>query len=192
MIAIESFKKFKLIDIYVFIILLGLYLSTSSLINLIKHPIYSFVFSSLILVIFMSLSLLIIRKAFSVIIFNLLVGISSAILKTNFSDISLLSNYNFIILIIIAIIYELIFLMLKLEFRNVPIDIIIGAAIANSFIPILLSLFFSLEVTKSMMFNFVNLFLLYFLIGISGSIIAFLIWYELENRKFILRYEFRH
>ncbi|MDD5133010.1 MAG: hypothetical protein PHD81_03240 [Candidatus Nanoarchaeia archaeon] len=192
MIAIESFKKFKLIDIYVFVILLGLFLFSNFLINWINHPIYSFVFSSLVLVIFMSLSLLIIRKAFSVIIFNFLVGIFSAILKTNFSNISLLSNYNFIILILIAIIYELIFLMLKLEFRNVPIDIIIGAAIANSFIPILLSLFFSLEVTKTMMFNFVNLFLLYFLIGISGSIIAFLIWYELENRKIILKYEFRH
>lgn len=191
MIAVESFKKFNRKDAIAILILLNLFFIFNIILSFLKNN-YSFLISGIILTTFIGLTTLIVRKFGSVLIFNILISIISYLSNFNLDAISILGINNLIVLIIMSAIFEGLFLFLKLELKNIPIDMILCSAFAMASIPLSIGLLYSVEITKNMISNMINSILLYLLIGASGAIIAFLIWDAIKNNKTILKFEFSH
>lgn len=97
---------------------------------------------------------------------------------------------KFIVLLIAGLVFEIVFLLIKAEIKNVPLDIVIGTAISAASIPILIGFLLSPNIFVVMISLVINLMLLSLLIGIAGSIISFIIWYNLRITRFVLRFEY--
>ena len=184
MIAIECFKKFRLIDIAAIFILSVVWYLISLAVNLIPDP--SQVLPPLAMVIFMTFVVFLIGKAGSAVLFYFFI----ALISFHVPLLGIMGVNKLITLVVAGIVFELVFLILKIELKNIPLDVVIGAAFSNAVIPIVASLLVSFVVVRQLLFDFLNLVLLYFIIGIAGSVISFLIWYRLKTTKMMIRFEY--
>ncbi len=183
MIAIESFKRFNLADIATIIVLAVFAWAFSFAANIFLGMQVSYIASLLITTAMMALSVHVVRKAGSVTIFYLF----NALLTYNLNDFGVMWQQKIISFLIAGILFEATFLVLKLELKEIQLDIIIGTALSAASIPLTIALQLSLIVTGAMIKDIINLMLLSFFVGIIGSIIAFFIWYKLRATKFMLR-----
>lgn len=186
MIAIESFKRFKIMDIIAILALAGLWFLLSFLLNKFLGPQFSYIWSLLIATILMSFTVHLVRKAGSATLFY---GIG-ALFTYSINDLGATGLNKLIVLVIAGIIFELIFLIFKIEVKNIQVDIIAGTAISAATIPVTTGLLLSSNVALSMITLLINLILLSFLVGLAGSVISFLIWYKLKTTKMVLRFEY--
>jgi hypothetical protein len=185
MIAVESFKKFKRKDIIAILSLAIVYLAIDSLIKNFT-PQTAYILSLLTLTVLMSSIIHLVRKAGSATLFYLI----SSILTYQSINLGINGINKIIILTFIGILFELIYLILKLEFKNLQLDIILGTAISTMLLPLIISLSFSVYSTFSLFSQLLNLMLLSFFIGALASVISFLLWYELRTKKFIIKFEY--
>ena len=134
----------------------------------------------------MVFAVLLIRKAGTAVLFSFI----SSIITFNVANLDIIGYKKILIFILISLIFEMIFLILKLEIKLLPLDVILGAGISTALFPLILGIFFSFGALKLMYLKVINIILLNFFIGIIGAIVAFLIWYKVKNSKFILRFEY--
>jgi len=186
MIAIESFKKFRIIDFLAIIILVLLWFLFSKIINNNFNATTTYFLSLLIITILMSFTAHLVRKAGSVTIFYFI----GALFTSNLNNLGITGINKIIVFVIAGIVFELVFLILKIEIKNIKIDIISGVAISSAIIPLMIAFLLSPEAALNMIIPIFNLVLLSFFIGIIGSIISFLIWYHLKTTKLILKFEY--
>jgi len=183
MIELGSFKNFRKNDFIAIILLAVLWALLTSLVNL-PNTSATFMFSLFITTMFMTFTAFLIRKFFAVTLFYLL----GAIITIPINNLGGLGLYKVPILLIAGLVFEVFFLLLKIEIKNIPLDVILGAAFSNASIPwtILLLSRSSIEILPSV----VNFSLSAFLIGIIGSLITFLIWYHIKSNKNIIKFEY--
>lgn len=189
MITIESFKRFNLIDLLLIILTAGLWFCLTSFITHVASPNMSYIFSLFIAAFLMSFTVNLVRKAGSATLFYLIGGIFTYLIN----DLGALRSTKLIALLFAGIVFETIFLILKLELKNIPLDIILGSALSAATIPITTGLLLSSTVSYSWLFELLNLSLLSFFIGVIGSVASFILWYNLRTTKIIMKYEYsRH
>jgi len=184
MLELESFRKFRKIDLVAIMILALLWAFVTFLINL-PNTQLTFMLSLFITTMFMAFTAFLIRKFFAVTLFYLF----GSIITIPINNLGGLGFYKVPILFIAGIIFELFFLLLKIEIKNIPLDIILGAAFSNFSIPF--TMLFFVEGTKELMPFILNFALMGFIIGVMGAITAFLIWYNIKGLKPIIRFEYR-
>jgi len=132
----------------------------------------------------MAFTALLIRKIGAVTLFYLF----GAIITIPINNLGGLGYYKLPILLIAGIIFEIFFIFFRIEIKNMPIDVILGAAISNFSIPFTMLLF--IPTTTELMTFVWNFALISFIIGIMASIITFLIWYNIKNLKPIIKFEY--
>ncbi|MFH1377015.1 MAG: hypothetical protein ABIH25_05255 [Candidatus Woesearchaeota archaeon] len=188
MIAIESFRRFRFKDILAIMILVALWWLLSQItINILAFdPQITYIISLIIITLLMSFAVHLVRKAGSATLFYLI----GSIITLNVNDIGITGLDKVIVFLFAGIIFELIFLIFKIEIKNIQIDIIAGTAISTAFIPILMVIILSITTALNMSTSAINLILLSFFIGIIGSIISFIIWYNLKTTKLVLKFEY--
>jgi len=188
MIAIESFKMFKLKDIITIALLAGIWFLINSLINKFLGTQTAFIVSMITATTLMSFTVHLVRKAGTATLFYLVGGIFNW--KTYCLGIA---GFNQLIALSIAgIIFELIFLILKLEIKNIQIDIVLGTAFSAATIPITSTLLTSLIIAKNVLNALINLSLIAFFAGLIGAVLSFIIWYSIRDTEFILKFEYKH
>ncbi len=187
MIAIESFRRFRIIDVIIIIVLSSIWTLSNILISQRLNPQASFIFSLLVLVLLMSFTIHLIRKAGSATFFYAVAGLMTY--STN--DFGVIGLEKVIAFIIAGLIFELVFLLLRLELKSIQIDIIFGSGLSAASIPFFTAFFVSLNSLLTLFNQVLNLMLLAFFVGIAGSVISFLIWYNLRTTKLVLEYEYR-
>lgn len=185
MMAIESFKKFRIKDTII-ILLAGIWALSAFLINKYFDPQYSYMFSLLIAIFLMTFTVYLVRKAGSAMLFFVL----GSVISYNLNDIGATGFNKLIVFLIAGIIFEVLFLIFKIEIKNIPMDIILGAVFSAASIPITTSLLLSLEVSIKMIYSLGNMVLISMFIAVMGSILSFLLWYKLRTTKFVLRFEY--
>ena len=183
MINLESFRKLRKIDLLAIIILALLWALVTWLINL-PNTQLTFFLSLFITTMFMTFTALLIRKLGAVTLFYLI----GAIITIPINNLGGLGLYKIPILLVAGIIFELFFLLLKIKIKNIPLDVVLGAAFSNFSIPFTMLLF--IPATKELTLFIWNFALMAFIIGIIGSIITFLIWYNIKGLKPIIRFEY--
>lgn len=183
MVKIELLRKFRKIDLLAIVILALLWAFITWLINIPNNQ-FTFFLSLFITTMFMALIALLIKKVGAVTLFYLI----GAIITIPINNLGGLGFYKVPILFIAGIIFELFFLLLKIKVKNIPLDVVLGAAFSNFSIPFTMLLFIS--TTKELMPFVWNFALMAFIIGIMGSITTFLIWYNIRNLKPIIKFEY--
>jgi len=145
---------------------------------------FTFFLSLFVTTMFMAFTALLIRRVGAVTLFYLF----GAIITISINNLGGLGIYKVPILLIAGIIFELFFLLLKIKLKNIPLDIVLGAAFSNFSIPFTMLLF--IPATRELMPFVWNFALMAFIIGIMGSIVTFLIWYNIKNSKIIIKFEY--
>ena len=181
MIALESFQRYRKID-YLAILTLGLIWALLTWLINIPDTTFTFFASLFVTTMFMAFTALLIRKFGAVTLFYLV----GSIITININNISDLGFYKIPILLTAGIIFELFFILLKIEIKNIPLDVVLGAAVSNFSIPFTMALF--IGVTKELMPVVWNFALMLFIIGIMASIVTFLIWYNIKGSKPIIKF----
>jgi hypothetical protein len=183
MIELESFRKFRKIDLLAIIILVLFWAFITWIINIPDNQ-FTFFLSLFVTTMFMAFTAFLIRRVGAVTLFYLF----GALITIPINNLGGLGIYKVPILIIAGIVFELFFLLLKIKIKNIPLDIVLGAAFSNFSIPFTMLLF--IPATKGLMSYVWNFALMAFIIGIMGSIAAFLIWYNIRNLKPIIKFEY--
>ena len=183
MIELASFRRFRKIDLIAIIILALLWAFITWLVNLPNNQL-TFMLSLFITTMFMAFTAFLIRKVFAVTLFYLF----GAIITISINNLGGLGVYKVPILLAAGIVFELFFLALKVKIKNIPLDVVLGAAISNFSIPFTMLLFVS--ATRELMPFVWNFALMAFIIGIMGAITTFLIWYNIKGLKPIIRFEY--
>jgi len=184
MIELESFRKFRKIDLLAIIVIAIIWAFITWIINIPDNQ-FTFFLSLFVTTMFMAFIALLIRRVGAVTLFYLF----GAIITIPINNLGGLGIYKVPILLIAGIIFELFFLLLKIKIKNIPLDVVLGAAFSNFSIPFTMLLF--VEATKELMPFVWNFALMAFIIGIMASIITFLIWYNIKGLKSIIRFEYR-
>ena len=180
---VETFRKYRKTDFIAIIILAFIWALITFIVNL-PDTQFSFFLSLFITSIFAVFTALLIRKFFAVTLFYLF----GAIITIPINNLGGLGIYKVPILFIAGLIFELFFLLLKIEIRNIPLDVVLGAAFSNFSIPFAMLMFASS--TRELIPFVWNFALTAFIIGVMGAIISFLIWYKIKGTKMIIKFEY--
>ena len=185
MMPIESFRRYRKIDLIAILVLAILWAIITSIVNIPNNQL-SFMFVLFITTMFMAFTAFFIRKIGAVSLFYLL----GAIITIPFNNLGGLGLYKIPILLMVGIIFELFFLLLKIEIKNIPLDVILGAAFSMASIPWIMFLLLVTEQTKNIMPSVWNFALTAFIIGVMGATVMFLIWYNIKGLKPIIKFEY--
>jgi len=104
-------------------------------------------------------------------------------------DFGVLGWKKLLVLFFAGIIFEIIYLIFKIKFHNVPLDIIVGTSLSAASIPFLTAFILSERIASSFPIELLNFILLSFAIGLIASTVTFLFWHHLEHTKPILKLE---
>jgi len=185
MIAVESFKKFRIVDLGIIIVLSGIWFLLSLVVNLLD-PQISYILNLLVLIFLMSFIVYLVRKAGSATLFFLISGLISY----GVNDFGVTGFSKVLLFVLAGIIFELVFLIFKLEIKNVQVDVVLGSGISSASIPFLMGIMLSSGVVVNMGVAMLNLILLSFFVGVIGSVLSFLLWYKLKTSKMVLKFEY--
>ena len=183
MIELESFRKLRKIDYIAIIILAVIWGAVTYLVN-IPNTQLTFMLSFFITTVFMTFTAFLIRRLGAVTLFYFI----GAIITVPIDNLGGIGIYKIPILITAGLVFELVFLLLKIKLRNVPLDVVLGAAISNFSMPFFMLIFGS--ASKELMPYVLNFALTVFVIGVVGSIVTFLIWYNIKGFKWIIKFEY--
>jgi hypothetical protein len=186
MIAIENVQKFRTIDL-IMIVLCSVLAGVITYITLFLSSQTSAAFISLCgIVSIVALGTYIIRKAGTATAIYTLTGLFTI----SMNGMSVSGATKVIAFIIAGILFELIFLIIKIEVHNVAIDIITAAAISAASIPLTSALLVSPTLSREMITALTNQTVVAFLIGALGAVVAGIVWHRIKTTRWILRFEY--
>ncbi len=153
--------------------------------NLFFSPTTSFMVSLALMVIGMNFTVYLIKKAGIATLFY----VFTAVLTFWIDDIGVLGWEKIITFFFAGLIFEIIFLLLKVRVHNVPLDMIIGASLSTASISLITAFALSEGLASSFPVELINLILLAFAVGLIASTVIFLIWHQVERTKIIIKVE---
>lgn len=185
MIAHEHIQLLRLKDIF-FVVVVATMVSLLLVAgNIFLSPTLSFIVSLLFLTLGMNCCVYLLKKTSIATLFYVLV----AALTFWLNDIGVVGGNKILTFLLAGLLFEILFLFLKVKVHNIPIDMIIGTSISTAGIVIITAFILSPDLAWSFPLELLNLVLLAFAIGIIASMSAFLLWHQVEHTKFIIRLE---
>lgn len=188
MIAIESFKKYHSWDFIAIALFAILWAGLSYIFDAYLNPQLSFLITLFTITLLMSFIVHLVRKAGAATLFYGL----CAIFTISLSDFGVTGSRKILALLIAGIIFELAFLILKLELKNIQLDIILGTGLSAAVIPLVMAIQLSWTITVERFVPLLNVILVSFVVGVIGALVSFLIWYKFKSAKSIIRFEYHH
>jgi len=143
----------------------------------------SLIISMLLLVFGMNFLVYVTKKSGTATIFYTLVALFTFWLP----DIGILGWKKVLTFFLAGIIFELIFLYLKLNFHSIPLDMVVGTTISITSISIISSFLISAKLAGTFPLALINFILLSFSIGLFSSVIFIIIWHNLKRIKHIIQ-----
>lgn len=186
MIATEDLKKIRFRDLIITICAALVWSILAYIINVKYDSQVSYIISLILLTFLLSFILLLIKKAGIAFLFYILCGFFTS----RIDDLGATGSNKIIVLVLVGVIFEIVFLILKLEIKNIPLDIVLGTAISIAGIPIATALVLSFNVASVMIIPLINITFLSFFVGLGGSIMSFLIGYYLRTNKTFLKFTY--
>lgn len=181
--AMESIKRFRLRDVLLFVVLALFWLGVAVLLKT-----YALRYSLTLLTIstFMAASVFVVRKTGTATSFMVLSGL----LTLPFDDIGISGVKRLMVLVLAGLVFEFIFLFLKIEFKNLPLDITLGTTFSAASIPLTTALILSPLTFLDRFIPVLNLSILAGFLGLFGAVLAFIWWYQIKTTKWFLRFEY--
>jgi len=183
MIPLARFTSMRIIDYMVIVIAAIIWAALTTLIN---QPDTQLTFMLVLGItsIFATFIALLIRRAGAVVLFYLL----GSLISISFNNL-IIGYQKIIILLIAGILFELVIVINnKLNTKNIPLNVLIAAALSHASIPWTMLLLTNF--TKEILPATINFSLSSLLIGIIGAVIAYLIWYSIRSNKKVIKFEY--
>ena len=182
-VAVESIKQFRWRDLLVIVGMALVWLGGSVLFkdNGFRYPVMLLVLGTL-----MAAALFAVRKTGTAL---LLVTLCSLV-TPSFDEMGIGGVQRLMVFVLAGMIFEGIFLLFKLEFKNLPLDVTLGTAFSMASIPVSTTLLLSPLTFLDRFIPVLNLGLLAFFLGLFGAGIAFIGWYQVRTTKWFLRFEY--
>lgn len=187
MVALESFRKFKTKDFLAIILFAGAASLLSFFSSSFLNAQYNYIISLFLIIGLMHFTMSLINKAGTALSFMLFVSI----LTYRLNDLGAAGLNKLIFLVCAGLVFESVFLLLKLEVRQIQVDQIISAGIASASVPIIGLFLLSPYLFYDKLIMVANLSLLSLLIGIASAVISFFIYYHIKTLKMVLRFQFQ-
>ena len=181
---IPEIKKLRKIDLTAIGMLAVLWPAVSYLISL-KDNQLAFIADMAVAAAFIAFTALLIRRFGAV----FLLCIISSLITIRIDNLGALGLSKVIILAAAGIVFELLALLLEIKVKNVPLDVVFGAAFSNASIPFTMRLL--VPAAGDIMPYVWNFALMAFIVGIMGGLIAFLIWYNMKGLRWVIRFEYK-
>ncbi|MDP7141675.1 MAG: hypothetical protein QF362_00440 [Candidatus Woesearchaeota archaeon] len=178
-----NFKRLRKIDLLAVIILVLLWSTLTYFISL-SDTTLTFMLSLALTIAFMAFIALLINRPGAILIFSFL----GALATSDISNFGGLGWNKVIILTAAGLVFELISLLFTIEFKNIPLSVILGAGLSAASIPF--TMFLLASGKKEIMPYVLNFSLTALVLGTMTSVIIFLIWYNIKNIKPIIRFEY--
>ncbi len=180
----DNFRKFRKLDIVAIIMLVFLWSIIVYLVNL-RDNYSAFMISLFVTAMFIAFTGFLIRKTGTVILFCLLI----ALVSVRINDFLGLEWNNILALGVAGIVFEAFFLLLSLEIKNIPFDVVLGTGFAVASVPFSM-LFLVEERVAGIIYSAWNFALTAFIIGIIGAFVIFLVWHHVKNLKPVIKFEY--
>jgi len=187
MIATESFRKFKIKDVLAIILFAGMASLLCFLSNNFLNAQYNYIISLFIIIGLMHFIMSLINKAGAALIYSLIISI----LTYRLNDLGAVGMNKLIFLVSAGLVFEAVFLLLKIEIKQIQIDQIISAGIASLSIPVVSLFLLSPYLFYDKLLQVINLALLSLLIGIASAVVSFIVYYHIKTLKTALRFKFQ-
>lgn len=186
MIAVESFKKFRILDVVLILFVSAIWAVIGYVVNILFTPQSSYIISLLIATFLMSFTVHLVRKAGSATLFYVIGGL----LMFGLNDLGVTNMNKIWVLLVAGVVFELAFIILKLELKNIQLDIVLGSAFSAASVPFSTAFLLSVSLAKDVIGSIINIALLSFMIGFVGAVASFFLWYKLRTNKAVLKYEY--
>ena len=134
---------------------------------------------------FMNLAVYLINKSGSALIFYFLLGLFTILLD----DLGLYGWQKILVYILVGIVFEIIFLVLKLPIHNLPLDMILGTSVSTSLIILFSSMLILFGFPTDFPLQLINLILVAFFTGLFSSSLVFVLWHLVANTKFVIKFK---
>jgi ABC-type thiamin/hydroxymethylpyrimidine transport system permease subunit len=182
MLPIESLRGFRKQDFLALGLMIVTWIILITLSGLVGIK-WRFLVEIFFTVLVMSFAALLIRRIGAVVVL-LLVG---SLILNQTDALDGLGVSSIPVLVVAGIIFEFVIVVLKKEIKNVPLNFLVGSGLASASMP--WTMFFLVESNVALS-SFVSFSLTLFFVGLVGSVVAYMIWYEIKNTKPVLKYEY--
>jgi len=173
-------KEFILIVVVAVVISALLYLN-----NFFFGDHFVYIISLALIVLGMNFIVYTIRKSGVATLFYLL----TALFTFFIAEVGIFGWKKIMVFFIAGVIFELIFLILKIELHNLTLDVIIGTSFSMVSIPLTTAFLLSSGLASSFPLVLINWLVLTFVVGLVAAVITSLIWHEIKQTKPILKLE---
>lgn len=153
--------------------------------NLFFSPTASFIISLIFLVAGMNFVVYLIKKVGIATLFY----VFTAILTFWINDIGVLGWKKILVFFFAGLIFEIIFLFLKLHLHNVQLDMVVGTSLSAASISLFMAFALSEGLASSFPIGLLNLIILAMAVGLGASVVTFLLWHNIERMKPVLKLE---
>ena len=127
----------------------------------------------------------VLKKSGVAALFSFLLGLFTL----NVDDVGIFGWKKIAVFFVAALVFEAVFLILKLRLKSVPIDMVLGSSFFMAALPLVTAFFLSPSIVFSFPVALLNLVLLSFVVGLIASFVAFVLWHFISGTKFIIRLE---
>ena len=179
----EIWRRYRKLDLTAIIASVLAWALLTGLINW-PNSVSTFYLSLFLTAVFMSFIALLIRKIGAVMLFSIL----GALISLPINNLGGLGIYKIAALGVAGLVFETVFVLVRLEFKSIPIDLILASALSFFSIPFTMALF--VPSTKGLVPYLWNFALSALLIGVMGAVAAFLIWYRIKGLHAVIKFEY--
>jgi hypothetical protein len=183
-IAHEHIMKFRTKEFVVIFIFAIVAFMINYLFSLVFDSSYLFIVGVFVLVLLLDLLVYLYKKSFVAMIFLTSYGVMSF----NFLDFGVIGFDKVIGLFLVSIIFELIFLVWKLNVYGIYVDVVLASSVMMLFFPLLNALLVSFDVVYSFPVKLINLMLVSFGSSLLASGVSYIIWRSVMGEKFMLKF----
>ncbi|RME54885.1 hypothetical protein D6777_02310 [Candidatus Woesearchaeota archaeon] len=181
MIAFECFRSYRLRDIATILFAVIMWIFASYVVNfLVESLMLKIIIIMLVGNFLLTILAMLVNKAGTAMLYYSITSLLTMNMQP-FEGMHWAKVYTFVAA---AIMFELIFISVKIEISSIPLDIIIGVVLSNFLMP------FVANYLSYTSLSVLNLALTFALTGLTASILALAFWKIIRNRKFVLRFEY--
>jgi hypothetical protein len=111
----------------------------------------------------------------------------SGFISYRVNDFGVIGIDKMLVFIFAGVLFEVVFLLFRLEVKNIPLDVVLASSLSAASIPFFIELVLVKGFILGLVNALINLVLLSFLVGLVGSVIGFLIWYLFRDGGIFLK-----
>lgn len=185
MIAGEEIKRFGFREIMFMVIAAGVVSILQYVGFLLFDPSISFIVSLFLIALGLNFVIFVLQRSGAVIIF----WVITAFLTLSVNDIGVVGFPKVVVFLLVGAIFELLYLFLKGNIHNIPVDLALGTSISCASLPLFVAYALAPNLASSFPIALLNLVVIAFVTGLAASLMMYILGGFLEGTRMMVKLE---